>query len=385
MDKGKRIEHKESWEEALRSKLEGHTYPVPDLPPLVLPPKGRSKKTHARWLILLPAIAASVVWVLLRMSHEDTSKVLLPSENVLVAKSEPDPIAQLEVRSVTQEGSAQGARVAQTITSRTDNSPIVNTEEHAQDTPSPSVPSETTEDDEQDYPTDSATEEVVDMPKPTRPVYVPRSNQHSLGLALNVSGGGYLSASTQAQLQANAPVGLMSEVLDARSLPAREEVSYTVSERAPIESGLSLLVPLTEKLSVDAGLQYTQRRLDVRRKGAYSTSDYQMAVHLLGVPVALQYQALTWDKWSLNLQVGMSGKLPIATTVVGAKDVEERAGFVLDTFAGAGVDYKITPNIGIGVNIGGVYDVVPMNKRLFCEPISRLHLKANIGLKFWLR
>lgn len=56
--------------------------------------------------------------------------------------------------------------------------------------------------------------------------------------------------------------------------------------------------------------------------------------------------------------------------------------FSLDGYMTLGADWRVSNSIALSAAVGGAYDIVPLNKRLFEETSSRFRLKMNVGLKF---
>lgn len=110
----------------------------------------------------------------------------------------------------------------------------------------------------------------------------------------------------------------------------------------PLKAGLSVRIPLSEKLSVTTGLTYSL----YASKFTYTQSgEMAQRAHYLGLPVRLDYTLATNQWLDVYVGAGLSGDLCLGSTLGGnafAKD-----GPSLSLLAAGGLQWNMTPRLGL--------------------------------------
>lgn len=132
-----------------------------------------------------------------------------------------------------------------------------------------------------------------------------------------------------------------SDEAEAQNL-ASNVLSGEYTHYRPLKAGLSVRIPLSEKLSVTTGLTYSL----YASKFTYTQSgEMAQRAHYLGFPVRLDY-TLASNPWlDVYVGAGLSGDLCLGSTLGGnafAKD-----GPSLSLLAAGGLQWNMTPRLGL--------------------------------------
>lgn len=380
MDERKPIEPKQqSWEGALRDKLDSFDYPIGELPPLVLPTGVNRKGRFAPWWIVAISAAASICFALFFPQKPEVVMSPCTATEVAISAQSPNEEGQIEHASLVASNiDVHETTVRETtVEDMTDvNKAVVVTDDVATERSE-----KTTEKSEVRV---SRKPEVRDNGKvctkgSSAPIYTTRQigNASNRGVVIAFCVSGQAMRSSR-----NEPEPLLTSLSREIDQLSSGKQSYSVREKLPIEVGVTAIVPITSRLSVESGLRYALRRFEVTSSGLFMPEQYEMDVRQIGVPIGLQYEPVRKGNVGLNLSAGVSGNLPVAVALRGNYQEAQKARFFLDSYATLGVDYNITRAISLGVSVGGAYDIIPMNNQLFEDSSSRLRLKMNVGLKF---
>lgn len=135
----------------------------------------------------------------------------------------------------------------------------------------------------------------------------------------------------------------------------------------PISAGISVSIPLTDKLDLQTGVTYTYMKSDAHKSGENVRSyDVEQKLHYIGIPVSVKYDFLEAGNFVLYGNAGgtvekcISGKKKISASRDNDESVSESftvRGKGVQTSVGAnvGAEYKITDMLGIYVEPGVSY------------------------------
>lgn len=138
----------------------------------------------------------------------------------------------------------------------------------------------------------------------------------------------------------------------------------------PITFGISLSKPLSEKWSIETGLQYSI----LKSKSTMGNNDYYIGkdqkIHYLGIPFRLSYSFAEYKRLSAYNSVGLSLNIPIYGKVSGK--------YVVATMPTYTDSWHITPPIQWSANIslGMQYHLLP-KMMLYAEPTLYWHIPNN--------
>ena len=363
----------------MRDKLDSFDYPIGELPPLVLPTGVNRKGRFAPWWIVAISAAASICLALFFPQKPEVVMSPSTATEVAISTQSPNVEGQIEDASLVASNiDVHETTVRETtIADMTDvDKAVVVTDDVATERSE-----KTTEKSEVRVgrKPEVRDNQNVSTKRRSTPIYTTRqienASDRGVAIAFRVSGQAVRSARNEAE-----PL-LASLSREIDQLTSGKQ-SYSVREKLPIEVGVTAIVPITSRLSVESGLRYALRRFEVTSSGLFMPEQYEMDVRQIGVPIGLQYELVRKGNVGLNLSAGVSGNLPVAVALRGNYQEAQKARFSLDSYATLGVDYNITRAISLGVSVGGAYDIIPMNKQLFEDSSSRLRLKMNVGLKF---
>lgn len=377
MDKRNKIEPKgQSWEQALRDKLDSYDYPMGDLPPFSLPDVKSHRRELAPWWVVATTVAASLLLAVL--SPQKSVPVIVPSTTDEVGFTAQSPVVE-QLPDAPLLASNEGVgRVTlsrpNTETARTTNmEPDVVTKAEVEPVDDVVVVSSEIQVIEDNVaPTEKRKDKVYIEP-------IKQSVGRGLSIAVNVSG---QPTSGRAGGGGGEPPMEYSILGVIERFASVEEQGYSVREKLPTEVGITAIVPIASKLSIESGLHYVLRRFEVTRSRTFMPEQYDMNVHLLGIPLGLQYEVVHLGRLGFNASAGVSGNLPVVVSVHGDQREEQKAHFALDGYLTLGADYRVSESIALAASVGGAYDIIPLNQRLFEDTSSRLRLKMNVGLKF---
>lgn len=372
MDQRARIEPKDQWEKKLREKLMDYQAPIDQLPPFQLPTDQRRRPLL--WLVWGGAVAAVVILLLLLL-HQDNEPIdqLVQCTDGEIAKIV-EPIKPIDhEEGVTQAVANQRTEKVEPIHEIMSQESII--EEVASDLPEREkyeepVVAEKEVEREQEPPM----EEVRPYGKS---ITVAPKEQRPIRLSVNLSG----ASTSSGGVGDNATRYSLVSVTDSRYFEPIKEQFFT-KELAPLELAVTAILPLSKRWSLESGVQYAYRHLNVTSNLG---SEFIAKVHAVGVPLNLQYYFADLGRWKCYGSTGASGMFPVSVAYKGDGVKKLQQSFYLDTHLSVGAEYSITNSMAIYGAIGGGYDLVPMNKELFSTADSRWHLNMSAGVRFEIK
>lgn len=123
-------------------------------------------------------------------------------------------------------------------------------------------------------------------------------NRFSVGL-LTAYAGNNTTTSDSRDIGSNTPPDI-----NGSQPPSSIEETTETRYHLPLRVGLTLQYPLTDRLSVEAGLMYTYLSSEERKSlfDQVSVSSYHL--HYLGIPLSLKYRLASWKAVDLYLSAG---------------------------------------------------------------------------------
>lgn len=127
----------------------------------------------------------------------------------------------------------------------------------------------------------------------------------SVGSA-SAASNGYAVSMMSSSMKCNGPMaGVTNQANYAMLKSTSREVH--ARHRQPIKFGLSLRVPLTERWSVTAGLDYSYLSSDMEVVSVSGVADYDQQLHYVGVPVMMNYSL--WHSRIFNVYLSAGGEM----------------------------------------------------------------------------
>ena len=376
MDQRARIEPRDQWEKKLREKLIAYQAPIDQLPPLQLPTDQRRRPLL--WLVWGGAAAAAAVILLLLLLHQDNEPFdqLVQSTDGEIAKIV-EPIKPIDheegITQVDQFVANYRKKKLEPTHEIMSQESII--EEVTSDLPEKEVHEEPVVEEkkverEQEPPLEEVRpygKSITVAPKEQRPI------QLSVNLSgASISGGGVGDNATRYSLVS---------VTDSRYFEPIKEQFFT-KELAPIELAVTAILPLSKRWSLESGVQYAYRHLNVTSNLG---SEFIAKAHAVGVPLNLQYYFADLGRWKCYGSVGASGMFPVSVAYKGDGVKKLKQSFYLDTHLSVGAEYSINHSMSLYGAIGGGYDVIPLDKEFFSSANSQWHLKMSAGVRFEIK
>lgn len=374
MDQRARIEPRDQWEKKLREKLMDYQAPIDQLPPLQLPVE--RQRRPLLWLVWGGAASAAAVILLLLLLHQDNEPIdqLVQCTDGEIAKIV-EPIKPIDheegITQVDQLVAYHRAEKVEPTHEIMSQESII--EEVTSDLPEKEVHEEPVVaekevESEQQAPLERPSGKSITVaPKEPRPIRL------SVNLSgVSTSGGGVGDTSTRYSLVS---------VTDSRYFEPIKEQFFT-KELAPIELAVTAILPLSKRWSLESGVQYAYRHLNVTSNLG---SEFIAKIHAVGVPLNLQYYFADLGRWKYYGSAGASGMFPVSVAYKGDGVKKLQQSFYLDTHLSVGAEYSLTNSMSLYGAIGGGYDVIPLDKEFFSSANSRWHLKMSAGVRFEIK
>lgn len=181
-----------------------------------------------------------------------------------------------------------------------------------------------------------------------------------------------------------------SQYLYNRQVP-NPKTEYT--HHLPVRFGLNVAYRLTDRLSIESGLSYTQLSSDLKDGTEESYSTGTQELDYVGIPVNLKYRVLGRRHFRLYASAGVlaeqcvSGKVT-QKTVLGettAKTEEARVATKpqqLSVNAAVGVQFDLSGNVGIYAEPGLSYYFDDRSSLSTIYKEKPLNFNLNVGLRF---
>ncbi len=184
--------------------------------------------------------------------------------------------------------------------------------------------------------------------------------------------------------------GYYSQYLYDRQVP-NPKTEYT--HHLPVRFGLNVAYRLTDRLSIESGLSYTQLSSDLKDGTEENYSTGTQELDYVGIPVNLKYRVLAHRHFRLYASAGVlaeqcvSGKVT-QKTVLGETSAKTEEGRVatkplqLSANAAVGVQFDLSGNVGIYAEPGLSYYFDDGSSLSTIYKEKPLNFNLNIGLRF---
>ena len=161
----------------------------------------------------------------------------------------------------------------------------------------------------------------------------------------------------------------------------------------PVRFGLNVAYRLTDRLSIESGLSYTQLSSDLKDGTEENYSTGSQELNYVGIPVNLKYRVLARRHFRLYASAGVlaeqcvSGKVT-QKTVLGETTAKTEEGRVatkpqqLSVNAAVGVQFDLSGNVGIYAEPGLSYYFDDGSSLSTIYKEKPLNFNLNIGLRF---
>lgn len=385
------------WIKQLQSKMEGHQEPVPDdlwqdiekrLPGARRPLMPWVRRAAAA------AVVAAVIGVSSLMWHNGSTddEPTIPLATTTVATTEPEAIqgqlAQNEMDKHEGDEPATSPRVSPSVliasNGRVISDQVTDDDEEQQavqevaETPPANPPTEQAR-----QPMEQRHQNHIEEPPTTTMPHQylkPATKKANITLGLyasnNVKTNGSSSSNDYHDGEVFAP--------DPYDPYVPEEI-FTAKHHAPITMGLSVRLPLTDRLALTSGLVYTLLKSDFTSL----RKDREQTLHYLGIPLGVNYNVWGYKRFSIyavggvqadfNIKATLKESFPVNSLSIGKDRVQFSA------LVGPGLQLDVTKEFGIyveptaryyfnnGSNVDNYYKDMPWN------------LNFNAGLRLTLK
>ena len=207
----------------------------------------------------------------------------------------------------------------------------------------------------QDVPVDSTVDKpVIAESSP----FIPQSTRDkdvkvNVGPGVLIAGGGLLAALATQLVRAD----LIAPVPGNHDIGVDNGIGETPPHRMPLIVGLSVKYPLTDKLGITTGLDYSLYSSSF----TYPTGDKIQLVHYLGIPVRLDWTLASGKRFDAYLGAGIKGDLCMSATLAGETIGKDGPAFRL--LGVSGIQFNATSRLGIYVE-PGISWTLPSERRI---------------------
>ena len=346
------------WEDIVKDKLGGYESNLPDDSLAVFQARRASTgATKARrfplvWAIV-PAIAAGLAAVLL------LRKPTVPEDGVQLIPQSVETYSQVDDSLDTATPPATEPLIAQAVRTKAvrpmpkaeqPEKPAATTVAEETRIPEETLIPETDDIGPEDTPEEPATDNRPVMQESSPFVPQPSTEQPALQVKLGTggaiaAGGGLLAAlATQlasADLNAFVPGIQASDDIDRTN--SFNGLETTHPHRMPLVVGLSVKFPVTEKIGITTGLEYSLYSSSF----SYPSGEKTQLVHDLGIPVRLDWTFVSSRWLDAYLGAGIKGDLCVGATLDGHSIGKDGPAFRL--LGAGGIQFNATRNLGLFV------------------------------------
>lgn len=214
-------------------------------------------------------------------------------------------------------------------------------------------------------------------------------------------GGGDLASATPAHTVMSEPVGTGGatdiyyfpqasfKAVNDVPLPKEEEIHH----RQPVRVGMTVRYPISDRWSVESGLQYSRLSSDITVSSVGNGSQTDQDLDYLGVPVNVNYQLVGGKRWSVYASAGgavekmVKGKRTTRDVANGKEGPVERESVSIKplqySVTGAiGAEYHVDSTISIYAEPGVSYHFDNHSAIPTYYQEKPLGLSLNVGLRF---
>jgi len=161
----------------------------------------------------------------------------------------------------------------------------------------------------------------------------------------------------------------------------------------PLRFGLSVGIPLTDRLNLETGLTYSLLRSTTTSGSGTYYFDKDQTLHYIGIPVKLSYDIYEGKKWTIYASAGamaekcLYGRSSI-TNVYGKGDKTTYSENVSEgklqfsVMAGVGVAYSLSSKVGIFIEPGASYYFDNHSSVINTYKDRPMNFDLKVGLRF---
>ena len=319
------------------------------------------KRSRMIWAIV-PAVAAGLAAILLLRQPS------APDEEIRIVRQPAVPVAQADIpaeppvdvpkKAVVSEAVTPQAFVSSSATPKA----VVNDAEPAKEPVAQlAEPAEQTAEPEE-QPTERTVGPMVEQSEPA--AERPKIKISPAGGA--ITGGGLLAAVLSSAL-GNTDLSTETDINKAREpydyatsadpkdiVAPKDFLTGPIKHHSPIKTGLSVRIPVSERLGITTGLEYSLYRSSF----TFSQSgENKQSVHYLGIPVRLDWTFVSRRWFDVYLGGGLAGDYCLGATFAGRKIRSD--GFGLSVLGAAGAQVNLNERIGIYIEPEVSWDALP--------------------------
>lgn len=265
-------------------------------------------------------------------------------------------------------------------------------------------------------------ESIFDLPEPLKPLLATKETRFSLPTSLDVAQevfsaekrkkkwvasvlAGQVASTASHQnsgytSMSSTPLGayttaLGNSVLTILERTSKEDISTKIKHRSPIQFGVGVQYPLSEKLTINSGLLYTKLVSELESGSDSKYINSVQTLHYLGVPLQMNYTFFEKKKLSAYSSIGVTAEKNIGGKVenhyrlkpiieeVSTKKIEDKS-IQLSANLLVGVQFKINNNVGIYLEPGFHYYVPNSSKAATLYNEKPFLVNTRMGLRFTL-
>ena len=169
------------------------------------------------------------------------------------------------------------------------------------------------------------------------------SVQVNLGTGGAIAAGGGLLAALATQLARADVSGLVPGVQTTDDINNTNSQEIAHTHRKPLVVGLSVKFPVSEKIGITTGLEYSLYSSSFQ----YPTGEKTQLVHFLGIPVRLDWTFVSSRWLDVYLGAGVKGDLCLGATLDGEAIGKDGPAFRL--LGAGGIQFNANRNVGFFV------------------------------------
>ena len=344
------------WEDIVKDKLGGYESNLPEDSLAAFHARRaavgatKAKRFPLIWAIV-PAIAAGLAAVLLlrkpTVPEEGIQRIPQPVEVYGQVDDSLDTVTPLEATPLIAQAVPKKAVRPMPRTEQPEEraaSTVAEESRLSEETPIPETEDIGTEDTPEEPATDSRPAVQDSAPFVPQPSAEKPAVHFNLGTGGSIAAGGGLLAALATQLaraDLRAPVPHNQDIDGPNSHNSTDGLDTTHPHKMPLVVGLSVKFPVTEKIGLTTGLEYSLYSSSFW----YPTGEKTQLVHYLGVPVRLDWTFAS-SRWiNAYLGAGVKGDLCLGATLDGVAIGKDGPAFRL--LGAGGIQFNATRNLSL--------------------------------------
>ena len=185
---------------------------------------------------------------------------------------------------------------------------------------------------------------------------------------------------------------IMRIALNNASQPGEDKMLRTSHHQMPVTWSLALNYRLNSRFSLEAGVSYSRLSSNFEMGASGNSISEQQAIHYLGIPMKGIYNMYGSRRWGIYGSFGLTTEMPVYTTlqsdfyVNGVHEATDktslRAPWQLSTTLGLGLQFHLTPNVGLFVEPSLQY-YIPMGSHIETYRTEHpLTFSLPLGIRF---